>query len=342
MARTTDLLPDELEALNDPRRIAARDAWMQKLDGLFSGRPVDGVFDLNGYWAVASTLMLDDHRRWLAEALRDLASNADIIMDPAVFRPLVVSGAMYGVHFVDAILGADVFDLTGAGNWQVRPLNTPVGELRPPDIENDPTWRKAREAALAFVDCGAALPFYETPTLSSPLNIALNLYGGELLVAMLADPAAARRDLRIITDLIVTLHRWYLDHVPAAQLQPVLSVERCQPAGYGQICGCSTQLLSPAQYADFIAPLDDEILSVYPNGGMIHLCGAHTQHVEAFRQMASLRAVQINDRAADDVATYFDQLRDDQVLYVNLRPGTWQTVRDITGGRRLVTIGPRE
>ena len=58
--------------------------------------------------------------------------------------------------------------------------------------------------------------------------------------------------------------------------------------------------------------------------------------------MRSLRAVQINNRAAEDLPAYFAGLRDDQILYVNLFPGMpWRRVLEITGGRRVVTIGPR-
>jgi hypothetical protein len=181
------------------------------------------------------------------------------------------------------------------------------------------------------------------PTLSSPLNIALNLYGGDFLMTMLDDPPAARHDLRVITDLIVTLHRWYMTHVPLAQLQSAASPHRCKPPGFGQVCGCSTHVISGDQYAQFIAPLDEEILGTLPQGGMIHLCGAHAQHIPTFRAMPSLRAVQINNRAAEDLPAYFAGLREDQILYVNLFEGMpWRRVLEITGGRRVVTYGKRD
>jgi hypothetical protein len=62
--------------------------------------------------------------------------------------------------------------------------------------------------------------------------------------------------------------------------------------------------------------LDDEILSLYPGGGLIHLCGSHSQHIPTWRRMASVRAVQINDRATEDVELYLAGLREDQLLYV--------------------------
>jgi hypothetical protein len=333
----------ELSNLNDPRCVTARNVWMAKLQGLFDGRQVEGVFNLDGYEPVATTNILENPKRWLDEILADLAAHTDLALDPHVFRPLIVRTRMYTVHFIDAILGAQVYDLDGQCNWQSHVLSTPVGQLPEPDLENNPTWRKAQAIALDFVSRGLALPLYEMPTLSSPLNIALNLYGGEFLVAMLDDPPAACHDLRVITDLIIALHRWYLAHVPSAQLQPVACPHRCQPPGFNQICGCSTHMLSGDQYAQFIAPLDEEILAVFPHGGMIHLCGAHAQHIPAFRAMRHLRAVQINNRAAEDLPAFFAGLREDQILYVNLFEGMpWRRVLEITAGRRVVTYGQRD
>jgi hypothetical protein len=175
--------------------------------------------------------------------------------------------------------------------------------------------------------------------LSSPLNIALNLYGQRFLIAMIKDPEAAHRDLRLITDVIVTLHRWFQEAIPFVQLQMIATGGRCQPPGYGQLCGCSTHLISGASYAEFIAPLDDEILSLYPNGGMIHLCGSHSQQIPIWREMASLRAVQMNDRAAEDLGIYFDELRDDQIMYVNPCEGMpIEQIVQITGGQRVVIV----
>ena len=123
------------------------------------------------------------------------------------------------------------------------------------------------------------------------------------------------------------------------QLQPVIAAERCQPRGFGQLCGCTTHLVSGEVYREMLAPLDDELLSVYPNGGMIHLCGAHTQHIGVWREMQSVRALQLNDRASEDLEIYFNELRDDQVIYLN--PTATMTVEramKITGGNRLVIV----
>jgi hypothetical protein len=90
-----------------------------------------------------------------------------------------------------------------------------------------------------------------------------------------------------------------------------------------------------------IADLDEDLLNVYENGGMIHLCGSHAQHIDCFRSMKSLKALQLNDRAAADLPLYFEGLREDQIIY--LCPCEEMTVEQavkITGGRRLVINAP--
>ena len=90
----------------------------------------------------------------------------------------------------------------------------------------------------------------------------------------------------------------------------------------------------------FVAPLDAEILACYPRrGGLMHLCGAHTQHLPAWRDMPELRAVQLNDRAAEDFPLYFAGLREDQIIYLNPTV-TMPPARAlaISGGRRLVLV----
>lgn len=165
------------------------------------------------------------------------------------------------------------------------------------------------------------------------------MFGQELLLAMLDEPEAARHDLRIINQTLRAMHRWYQETLPPSQLQPVVGSYRTQPPGFGQLCGCTTQLISEEHYRDFIAPLDAELLGEYPNGGMIHLCGSHLQHIPAWREMKKLRAVQVNDRAADDLVQYWNGLREDQILYVN--PTSHMSVHrimSITNGHRVVIV----
>jgi hypothetical protein len=326
--------------LNEPALLAARQAHITRLQALYDGERLNQVFVLAGIAGRGQADLFQEPERWVEEALADLAEKAERVLDQAVFRPLVIEpGELYGVHFVDKILGAPVFELDQKANWQAHYLESPIGELQMPDLDQDPSWKLARQLATAFVESGVTVPFFGLPTIASVLNIAVNLYGQQILVALYTDPAAAQRDLQVINQLLCDLHSWYLAHLPAAQLQPVVAGQRTQPPGFGQICGCTTQLLSPRLYQEFVAPLDEALLSVYPHGGMIHLCGQHTQHIPVWREMHSLRAVQMNDRATEDLETYFRELREDQILYVNpCASMPVERIMAITGGRRTVIV----
>lgn len=325
--------------LNDEARIARRDQWFARMSNLFDGRADDYnsryMYTLSGSVPrpADDSLAYTNPEDWVIECLELLADRAECTANR--FAPECVEYPIFGVHFIDRMFGADVFFQDG--QWNARYLPTPVGELKMPDLDKDETWNLAKRATQAFLDADVKLPLFGLPTLSSALNIMVNLYGEEALVAMLDDEDAAMHDLTVINDLIRALHRWYLKTVPMRQLQPVISWERTQPPGYGQLCGCTTQLVSGSLYEEIIAPLDDALLAEYPHGGMIHLCGSHAQHIPVFREMKHLRALQLNDRAAHDLKLYLDGLREDQIIYLNPCEGMpIEKVLEISGGKRII------
>lgn len=330
--------------MNDRSLINVRDQWFKRLtslyDGADAGYPGRSVFNVRGIveFGVLPGLAYEDPDKWVVEALERLAGQAFSAGNSDVFTPVCIEYGLYGVHFIDKILGAEVFFQDN--QWYNRYLNTPIGSLEYPDLDNNETWQKAQRAALRFVEEDAKLPLFGLPTIASALNIAVNLYGQEILAALLIDTDNALRDLRTINRLLCDMHRWYCSVIPREQLQPVISWLRTQPWGYGQLCGCTNQLVSGSMYSEYIAPLDEELLSVYHNGGMIHLCGSHTQHIECFRNMKPLRAVQLNDRAAHDLEAYYHGLREDQIIYLEPCEGmTAEMAVNITGGHRLVIMG---
>ncbi|MBQ4620166.1 MAG: hypothetical protein IJB25_09885 [Clostridia bacterium] len=333
------LTPYAHRILNDEAAIQKRDLWFSRLQNLFDGKK--DAFNEKHIYTVSGIcprpadpfLPYTHPEDWVIECLELLALAPETQSNR--FVPPCVEYPIYGVHFIDKMFGADVFFKDG--QWNARYLKTPIGSLKMPDLETDETWALARRATKAFLDADVRLPLFGLPTLSSALNIMVNLYGGEALIAMIEEEEAAKHDLAVINDLIRTLHRWYIKTVPAKQLQPVISWERTQPPGFGQLCGCTTQLLSGEMYARLIAPLDDALLGDYPNGGMIHLCGAHTQHIPAFRAIKNLRALQLNDRASHDLKQYLDGLRDDQIIYLAPCEGmSVQKAIEISKGKRIV------
>jgi hypothetical protein len=308
--------------------------------GLFAGQRQEQAFVLQGI-AVYTEEDGPEWERWLDGSLDELAESAARSLDRDVFRPLCINYNPHGVHFIDYLFGADVFKLDDS--WQVHMLDAPVGTLERPGLEDLPAWQVMVNFAQAFLERDVPAVLYGLPTIASVLNIAVNLYGQEILVAMITDPDAARHDLEVIGDVLCTVHRWYLEHIPLEQMQCIIPGRRCQPPGYGQLCGCTTHLISREHYAEFVAPLDDALLSLYPHGGMIHLCGMHAQHVPTWRGMASLRSVQMNDRTAEDLEVYFNELRADQIAYVNPCDGMpVERIMQITGGQRVVIVADLE
>jgi len=324
-----------LSTLRDPALLEVRNAHLARLESLFAGDTPERPFFLKGLREVSNTDPYADPRRWVAEALESLAHNTEESKDPDVFRPLCIEFRPYLVHFAEPMFGARPRRVEG--RWWIDRIHSNIGNLQPPDLDKDPTWHLARTVAREFLSHSVTVPLFSLPTIAGSLNIASSLYGEDFFIAMLKRPAAVRHDLEVINDLLCLLNRWYLDNIPPPQLQQACPDSRCMPPGHGLIYGCTTHLLSHETYRDFIAPLDEKLLSLYPNGGMIHLCGEHTQHIPTWREMKPLRAFQINDRAADDLEIYFNELRDDQIIYLSPTPAmTVPRALEITRSRRLV------
>lgn len=330
------------EILNRPDLIEKRDRWFERMDKVFRGEYTGWnsqyVLGLSGATAGIAYDPAVPAQQRIEAALEAAAQNVSVLENEVFFRPVTVEYPPYGVHYIDKLLGAEVNFYSG--QWYNKYLTTPIGSLKAPVLDEDPLWQDSKRIAEAFVEADVALPLFGLPTIASALNIAVNLYGENILVAMIEEPEAAQQDLNTINGVLCQIHDWYRRNVPQQLLQPVISWERTQPPGHGQICGCSTHLLSPALYGGMVAPLDNALLEVYPRGGMIHLCGAHRQHIPVFRDMPALKAIQLNDDAARDMQYYFEGLREDQVIYLNLCEG--MTVEDamrITGGKRLILAG---
>ena len=328
--------------LNNETYLEKQTDWIKRLDNMFNNKPDiyldEYVFVLDGIEGRTQYDLYKNPEEWIIDCLEDVANRIEDTKKEGTFVPVCISYPLYGVHFIDKIFGANVFFKDD--QWWCEYINTPIGNLSMPDLENNEVFTLAKRACLFFLDQNVKLPLFGLPTIASALNIIINLYGQEILIAMLTDQEAVKHDLRVIEDVLLAIHKWYRSILPPENLQPVVPAQRTQPFNYGQICGCSTALISAECYVDFIASLDAELLGIYPKGGMIHLCGSHLQHIKAFREMKELRAVQLNDRAAYDLEVYFNELRNDQILYLN--PSKEMTVEKalrITHGNRLIIVG---
>jgi hypothetical protein len=328
--------------LNNETYLEKQAGWINRLDNMFNNKSDpyldEYVFVLEGIEGRSKYDLYQNPEEWIIDSLEDVANRIKETEKEWTFVPVCISYPLYGVHFVDKIFGANVFFKDD--QWWSDYINTSIGNLSMPDLENNEVFALAKRACLFYLDQNVKLPLFGLPTIASVLNIIINIYGQEILMAMITDQEAVKHDLRVIEDVLRAIHKWYRSILPPENLQPVVPVQRTQPYNYGQICGCSTALISADCYKEMIRPFDAELLDVYPNGGMIHLCGNHLQHIESFRQMKQLRAVQINDRAAYDLETYYNELREDQIIYLNpCKEMTVDSALKITKGNRLIIIG---
>ena len=106
--------------LNDETCIAVRDEWFARMRNLFDGKG-DPFLDthflaLNGVIGNADAdLLYEEPEVWVNRALEDLAGKVNCIKDEEMFVPLCIEPPFYGVHFIDKIMGAEVF--FQGGQW---------------------------------------------------------------------------------------------------------------------------------------------------------------------------------------------------------------------------------
>lgn len=316
--------------------VAVQQSHRRLLGELFAGRAAQCVPSVA---RIAQCEYLDAtpdrFAAWLDTSIEALDAGLPQASDTVTFRPLVVEFWPLGVHFVDALFGARVYEKDG--NFWSDDLPSSLGDLAPPDVGASPLVRWTFDSIGQAI---AALPHavsVTTPVFSSPLNIAVNLFGEQALLDLSRPGKRELRGMEAIADAIESLHRLARDRFPASRCRFYASSHRYAPDGFGHICGCTTQLLGPETYARYVAPLDERILRTYPHGGTIHLCGHHTQHIPRWRKMPCLRGVQLNDAAADDFPAYLAGLRDDQIIYITPTPRMpLQTILALSGGRRIV------
>ena len=218
-----------MNPLNDPILIAKRDHWFAIQESLYQGSYQEPrVFVIDGVLSVGKSDPYREPEKWVDKCLADIArQKASAILSDFKFRPVCVEYGIYGVHYVDKILGANVY--WRDGQWYNDYLKTPIGELPDPDLENNETFQLSVRAAKRFAEVGGEFPLFGLPTIASALNIAVNLYGQEILMEMLDDPENARKDLETINRVLIKIHETFREILPQRQLQPVVSWERTQP-----------------------------------------------------------------------------------------------------------------
>ncbi len=319
----------------EPDVMAVQREHADRIRRLFDGErlehvPVIGRLDQREYLDGPGSLA-----SWMEASVAALESGIEAALNPVTFRPFMIEFWPLGVHFVDTLFGAEVYP--AGDNFWTNPLPCGLADLTPVDLAADPMTAWAMEAlAILTTDLPPQVQL-ATPVFSSPLNIAVNILGERALTDLSAPGPGELRGMQAIADAIASLHEATRRRFPGSRVRFYASSGRYAPDGFGHVCGCTTQLVGPDTYARYVGPLDAQVLGVYPEGGTIHLCGYHTQHIPCWRAMENLRGVQLNDAAADDFEAYFHGLRDDQIIYIAPTAAMpIARILDLSGGRRVI------
>ena len=105
------------EHLNDEALIAERDQWFDRMSDLFNGKDNEylrhKVFTLHGMELKHRSNMYSDPEAWFFECLELALTKKAAFADG--FSPICVECRPYGVHYIDKMLGANVYNY--AGQW---------------------------------------------------------------------------------------------------------------------------------------------------------------------------------------------------------------------------------
>jgi len=318
--------------------------YIEKMERVYFGETPEQPFFLSG---VMSSVMpeydydQDDFGGLLPIMRERLYAAMESLEENGHFQPLVLQQLVYGHLLVSRMLGAKARFYKG--QWWSEKMGFQVGTLQAPDLDKDPLVRKLLRFVEQMVEHSDGLFYIAYQVIHSAFIVAVDLLGEGFLLAMVEEPNAARHDLEVIAGVLSFLQEKICSIIPPAQFVPYIGDTRFTPPGVGIIDGCTTQLISSGTYASLVEPLDARLASYFPRGALMHLCGSSSQHIPAFRGMAKLRCVQLNDRAAEDYPLYYHGLREDQIIYI--MPTVKMDIKEIiriSGGRRTIVARHRK
>jgi len=279
-----------------------------------------------------------DRDAWLDHQLQTVKTNAEEALDSAsLFYPIIEMFSLYGTHYMDVLFGADVKWHEGQF-WSV-PVDYAIADIQPPDFDAISLVRETAELARWIKESTAGRFLISMPDGGGPLNIAINIFGDRFLMEMALNPDSARRALTVIADATRRVYELLIDAVGQATLRCHNAYYVYTPSDYAGLSICATQLISAEHFRELVADADDASVPPVYQGMIQHLCGHSTQHIQELARRTMVKGLQLNDAAADDHETYFNGLRQDQVVYVipNERMPV-ERIMSTSGGLRTVIL----
>lgn len=311
----------------------------QKLDALCRGKHLSTVPKIVNH--VSRLPYVEDYDRdnWLAEQLDRFRNEADLCRDENVFHVFGLSLCRYDLHFSSVIMGCPVFASERAPvDWlPLSKVGVKMRDFTAPSLDENKDFLELLDLAKFMVEATEGRVPIEIPYISEPLVEAVNLFGEAFLIELAEENETCEKILTDITSTILDMRRRFFHAVPGFAFWPHGLSLRMMPDDYTLLFGCTTQLISPQAYRKHILERDRMLLRSHAHGGCIHLCGRHTQHLEAWVSTEEVKAFQLNGNASDDLQRYWNALRPDQfIIFHQSDKIRYEDAMNLTGGRQLV------
>ena len=182
----------------------------------------------------------------------------------------------YGNYFMPALFGCKMKypPDQAPGFAAIEASFEDMKQLEVPDFEMNPIMRRAMAEVEVlrkrYGFCSGSI------CLGSPLNVAVNVYGEQFMMACALEPEGAQHVLRVIAETEFKIYREF-SAVVAPQDHPLTDI----PFGYGN---CPAIMFSPKTYRDVILPVDKWVRSQVGSFGLHH-CGVFDDYIDLYREL---------------------------------------------------------
>jgi hypothetical protein len=182
----------------------------------------------------------------------------------------------YGNYFMPALFGCEiVYPADQApGNVRLDASFEEMRELRVPDFAESPVIRRALSEADAlkarYGFCHGGI------CMGSPINVAMNVYGEQFLMACALEPEIAQHVLRVIAECEFKLYREV-----CAAIAPDEFPLPGMVFGYGN---CPAVVFSPRMYREVILPVDKWVRGQVAEFHLHH-CGVFDDYIDIYAEL---------------------------------------------------------
>ncbi len=259
--------------------------------------------------------------------------------------------ANYGNGVIASLFGAKVCQVEDNFPWTegVGPERTKAWLARGlPELETGiyrqvaDTMAYYRQALAPYPKCSAAIHVTQ-PDLQGPFDIAMQLWGGEILTALYDCPELVRELLDLVAETYIKVCRAF----SSLSTQSVGDGFNCLHwsviKGHCLIKDDSSTLLSARMYTDFIQPANEKVLTGLGGGG-IHYCGSGDQWRQEFVSTAGLETADISQPDMIDFPAWAESLSQHRVAAsrMGFTPDTLHSLKAVktfpTGAAFVVTV----